>query len=146
MRRPLAEHRLVTVIGPGGVGKTALAREASRELGASHPLAAPFWTRADRRPRRGSRGEWRHCSGFPSFDALLDAPTDQPALRRGRQLRARARRNCGGDRRRPGGVHVTHGLATPRPILPMCWTHEELAPAAAAHGSHLTAVCRKASE
>jgi diguanylate cyclase (GGDEF)-like protein len=38
----VAEHRLVTLIGPGGVGKTRVALEVARELGPAYPDGAWF--------------------------------------------------------------------------------------------------------
>lgn len=74
------EHRLVTIVGPGGVGKTALAREASQRLGESFPMGVRHvdLTRTD--DPAAVPGTVSAQLGFDSFDALLSSPNDRPVL------------------------------------------------------------------
>lgn len=76
----LAGHRLVTVIGPGGIGKTALARAAAERLGPGYELGVHVidLTRVDAAEAVG--GTIAAQLAFPSFAALLASPTEQPAL------------------------------------------------------------------
>jgi predicted ATPase len=76
----LSDRRLVTVIGPGGVGKTRLARAALARLESSFELGSRVvdLTRVD---SPDAIGEAMAAQlGFPSFGALLNSPTDQPVL------------------------------------------------------------------
>jgi predicted ATPase len=72
--------RLVTIVGPGGVGKTALSRATAARLEASYPLGARLvdLTRVDQ--PGAVAGAMAAQLGFDSFDALLASPTDRPAL------------------------------------------------------------------
>ncbi len=76
----LEDHRLVTVVGPGGIGKTAIARAVAARQGPRFPLGAHFvdLTRVDDAEAVG--GALAAQLGFPSFRALVDSPSDQPAL------------------------------------------------------------------
>jgi predicted ATPase len=73
-------RRLVTLIGPGGIGKTTLARAAAARLGAEFPLGSRFvdLTRVDSADAVGEALAGQ--LGFPSFAALLASPQDQPVL------------------------------------------------------------------
>jgi predicted ATPase len=76
----LEDHRLVTVVGPGGIGKTTLAREVATTRAEHYPLGAHFvdLTLVDDSSAVG--GAVAAQLGFPTFTALVDSPTDQPAL------------------------------------------------------------------
>lgn len=76
----LRTSRLVTVVGPGGVGKTVLAR-----VGALR--AAPVFSMGVRsvdltrvEEEAGVPGALAAQLGFDSFDALLNSPADRPVL------------------------------------------------------------------
>lgn len=76
----LATRRLVTVTGPGGVGKTALARAALDRLGGDYELGGHVvdLTRIDEPGGVGTAIAGQ--LGFASFQAMLDSPTEAPAL------------------------------------------------------------------
>src|SRR5829696_251178 len=76
----LRAGRLVTVIGPGGVGKTALANEAVTRAAGRFPLGSRMvdLTRVD--DADAVPGALAAQLGFDSFQALLDAPGDRKAL------------------------------------------------------------------
>ncbi len=76
----LEDHRLVTVVGPGGIGKTTVARALADRQAADFPLGAHFvdLTAVDDGDAVG--GALAARLGFPSFTALLDSPSEQPAL------------------------------------------------------------------
>lgn len=75
----LGDHRLVTVVGPGGIGKTALARAAACRLGEAYPLGAHLvdLTLVDSPDAVG--GALAAQLGFPSFATLLASPSGSPA-------------------------------------------------------------------
>ena len=100
----LHSHRLVTVVGPGGVGKTTLAREAARRGAARFPLGVRFVDLARIDAPDAVPGSFAAQLGFASFEALLEL-ADRPA-RAGdrRQLRARARRRRRGDQPAAGAL------------------------------------------
>jgi predicted ATPase len=74
------EHRLVTIVGPGGVGKTALGRAAAGRLAGSFPAGVHHvdLTRTD--DPSSVPGSLSAQLGFDSFDALLSSPNDRPVL------------------------------------------------------------------
>jgi predicted ATPase len=76
----LSGRRLVTVTGPGGVGKTALARSALERLAEGYELGAHVvdLTRIDEPDAVGAAIAGQ--LGFASFQAMLDSPTEAPAL------------------------------------------------------------------
>ncbi len=76
----LQAGRLVTVIGPGGVGKTALANEAVARAADRFALGARSvdLTRVD--DADAVPGALAAQLGFESFQALLDAPGDRKVL------------------------------------------------------------------
>lgn len=76
----LRSGRLVTVIGPGGVGKTTLATEAVTRAADRFPLGsrAVDLTRVD--DAGAVPGALAAQLGFDSFQALLDAPGDRQVL------------------------------------------------------------------
>jgi predicted ATPase len=73
-------NRLVTVVGPGGVGKTALARTAAERLAGRYALGLRVvdLTRVD--DAAVVPGTIANQLGFDSFDALLSSPNDRPVL------------------------------------------------------------------
>jgi predicted ATPase len=73
-------HRLVTVVGPGGVGKTALTRAAVEQLASQYALWGRVvdLTRVD--DPAAVPGTIANHLGFDSFDALLSPPNDRPVL------------------------------------------------------------------
>src|SRR5262245_7032347 len=73
-------NRLVTVVGPGGVGKTALARAVSARVRDSYPLGAREVDLTRVEDDETVAGALASQLGFDSFDALLSAPTDRPVL------------------------------------------------------------------
>ncbi|MET0143309.1 MAG: hypothetical protein ABW328_00760 [Ilumatobacteraceae bacterium] len=78
--RRLRAGRLVTLIGPGGVGKTALANEAVGRAAERFALGSRVvdLTRVD--DADAVPGALAAQLGFDSFQALLDAPGDRKAL------------------------------------------------------------------
>jgi non-specific serine/threonine protein kinase len=76
----LRERRLVTLVGPGGIGKTALARavvdrcEADYDVG-SHTVDLTLVDSAD-----AVRESVASQLGYRSFRALIDAPGDLSVL------------------------------------------------------------------
>jgi predicted ATPase len=79
----LRARRLVTVIGPGGIGKTTLARAAAARLAGDFSLGSMLvdLTRVDSHDGGDDVGEALAGQlGFSSFAALLDSPQDQPVL------------------------------------------------------------------
>ena len=78
--RRLRESRLVTITGPGGIGKTTVADATARAEAHRYPLGT---TRVDLTvvdDEREVSAAMAAQLGFGSFRALLDSPTDQPAL------------------------------------------------------------------
>ncbi len=73
-------NRLVTVVGPAGVGKTALARAAAERLASRYALGVRVvdLTRVD--DEAVVPGTIAQQLGFDSFDALLSSPNDRPVL------------------------------------------------------------------
>src|SRR5262245_9951113 len=78
--RVSAGHRLVTILGPGGVGKTALARAAVAELAPSFPLGGRVVELSRVERPDAVAGAVAAQLGFASFDALLQSPMEQPML------------------------------------------------------------------
>lgn len=74
------QSRLVTVIGPGGVGKTALARAVATRLGDGFPLGVRHVDLTRVSDADGVRGAFATQLGFDSFDAVLTSPSDRPVL------------------------------------------------------------------
>jgi predicted ATPase len=76
----LGSHRLVTVVGPGGVGKTTLARAGSRHVEDRYPLGVRLVDLARIDAPDAVLGSLAAQLGFASSEALLSSPVDQPAL------------------------------------------------------------------
>src|ERR687898_532518 len=76
----LADRRLVTLVGPGGIGKTALARAAVAHCAGRFPEGAHVvdLTRVD--AAAAVPESLAAQLGYASFGALLDAPGDHAAL------------------------------------------------------------------
>jgi predicted ATPase len=76
----LREHRLVTIVGPGGIGKTALARAAAEIVGPEFAYGAltADLTRVDdpASVKELIAGQF----GVADFQSLINSPSDQPAL------------------------------------------------------------------
>lgn len=80
VRERLRDRRLVTLVGPGGIGKTTLARAAARASAGDFPLGLVTVDLTRVASEDGVRESIAAQLGFESFPALLDAPGEQPAL------------------------------------------------------------------
>ena len=80
VRDRLGAHRLVTIVGPGGIGKTALARAVADAEGPNYELGVHTvdLTRID--DPAGVRELIAGQLGFADFESLLNSPAEQPAL------------------------------------------------------------------
>src|SRR5690606_29804530 len=73
-------HRLVTVVGPGGVGKTRLAHAAAERLAAQFPNGTSVVDMAAVTDPRRVALELAAQLGFATVDAMLSSPVDLPVL------------------------------------------------------------------
>ena len=76
----LNSRRLVTLVGPGGVGKTAAAWSAARGAVHRFPRGIHFVDLARVEDPDAVAGTFASQLGFSSVDALLNSPVDHPAL------------------------------------------------------------------
>jgi predicted ATPase len=72
--------RLVTLVGPGGVGKTALARATAERVGAGFAMGVRSVDLTRIEHADAVAGAVAAQLGFDSFDALLSSPSDRPLL------------------------------------------------------------------
>src|SRR5690606_26593473 len=78
--RRCADSRLVTVVGPPGVGKTRLARAAAERAAADFPHGMHTVDLAAVTEPRLVAGELAAQLGFGTVDAMLSSPVDLPVL------------------------------------------------------------------
>jgi predicted ATPase len=76
----LRDRRLVTLVGPGGIGKTALARAAMDRCGPDFGEGARLVDLTRVESAAGVRESLAAQLGYASFGALLDSPGDHPVL------------------------------------------------------------------
>ena len=76
----LRTSRLVTVVGPGGVGKTALARAGVLTATPMFSMGVGYVDLTRVEEEAGVPGALAAQLGFDSFDALLSSPADRPVL------------------------------------------------------------------
>jgi predicted ATPase/tetratricopeptide (TPR) repeat protein len=76
----LRDRRLVTLVGPGGIGKTALARAAVDRCGPDFGEGARLVDLTRVESAAGVRESLAAQLGYASFGALLDSPGDHPVL------------------------------------------------------------------
>jgi predicted ATPase len=76
----LRASRLVTVIGPGGVGKTVLARAGAERAAPAFSMGVGYVDLTRVEEEAGVPGALAAQLGFDSFDALLSSPADRPML------------------------------------------------------------------
>jgi predicted ATPase len=80
LERRLNSSRLVTVIGPGGVGKTALARGVVDAVGTTFRLGVHLIDLTRVTSADVAAGSAAAQLGFDSFEAMLAAPRDERSL------------------------------------------------------------------
>lgn len=73
-------NRLVTIVGPGGVGKTSLARALAARVAPTYPDGVRDVDLARIDDDDAVRGALAAQLGFDSFDGLLSSPADRPVL------------------------------------------------------------------
>jgi predicted ATPase len=73
-------NRLVTVVGPGGVGKTALARAVAASIAASGEMEFLDVDLTRVEDGRSLPGVVAAQLGFDSFEAVLSTPADRPSV------------------------------------------------------------------
>ena len=76
----LRTSRLVTVVGPGGVGKTALARAGALHAAPTFAMGLRYVDLTRVEEEAGVPGALAAQLGFDSFEALLNSPADRPVL------------------------------------------------------------------
>ena len=76
----LRTSRLVTVVGPGGVGKTVLARAGALRVAPMFSMGVGYVDLTRVEEEAGVPGALAAQLGFDSFDALLSSPADRPVL------------------------------------------------------------------
>ena len=80
IRGRIEERRLVTLTGPGGIGKTTLARAVAAAVARDHPEGAHFVDLTRAGTSEAVQESLAGQLGYPSFTALIDSPGDHPAL------------------------------------------------------------------
>jgi predicted ATPase len=76
----LKARRLVTVIGPAGIGKTAVARAVAERIGSDYQHGAHFVDLTRIESPDAVAGAFAAQLGFSSFDAILSSPSDESVL------------------------------------------------------------------
>jgi predicted ATPase len=76
----LRTSRLVTVVGPSGVGKTVLARAGALRAAPMFSMGVGHVDLTRVEEEVGVPGALAAQLGFDSFDALLSSPADRPVL------------------------------------------------------------------
>ncbi|HTH04484.1 MAG TPA: hypothetical protein VL916_01390, partial [Ilumatobacteraceae bacterium] len=74
------DSRLITVVGPGGVGKTALAHAAAERLADQYPMGASHVDLTRIEDPSAVLGAMAAQLGFDSWDGLMTSPADRPML------------------------------------------------------------------
>jgi predicted ATPase len=80
LEQRMRASRLVTLVGPGGVGKTALARVAAGRAEGDFDLGTSVVDLTRINEPGAVLGAMSAQLGFDSFDALLSSPADRPML------------------------------------------------------------------
>lgn len=80
VERRIESSRLVTIVGPGGVGKTALAQAAAERVGPNFDLGSRWVDLTSANSPELLASTVATQLDFPSFEALCASPVDRPAL------------------------------------------------------------------